>query len=277
MLNESICNHIINNFLEHVFVLNNKREIVFQTEKNNSLFGYTNEEIFEKGFQWLFVHPKFSFDEAIQKAKKYGEYYSTEDFKHKTKKFINTAYRIRYQEDKLTKEQVYIFYIRDNTQQNLIRKDVIKKTLTIENLSKSRKIRDGKINEAIFEILESSSRAMQVTRVNAWVFDDKKTEIQCVGNFDARENKLIPQASVPRTAIPKYFHLFETEKIIIIGDTFNNAKTAELKEIYLKPNNIQYKQYNNEFVPFLSIIDVMMFNSLEEIKTDYMLSCYNFT
>lgn len=227
MVSEPILNLIVNNFLEHVFVLNNKREIVFQTENNSSLFGYTNEEIIEKGFAWLFVHTKFELDEALEKAKKYGEYYNTEDFKHKTKKFINIAYRIRYQEDKITKEPIFIFYIRDNTHQNLMRKDIIKKTLTIENLSKSRKIRDGKINEAIYEILESSSRAMQVTRVNAWVFDDKKTEIQCVGNFDARENKLIPQASVPRIAMPKYFHLFETEKIIITRDVFNESKTAE--------------------------------------------------
>jgi hypothetical protein len=46
--------------------------------------------------------------------------------------------------------------------------------LTIENLAKSRKIRDGQLNEAIYEILESSSRAMQTTRVNAWLFDKKK-------------------------------------------------------------------------------------------------------
>lgn len=35
---------------------------------------------------------------------------------------------------------------------------------------------------------------------------------------------------------------------------------------FLKTGNIQYKQFNNDFVPFLSIIDVMMFNSTEEIK-----------
>jgi hypothetical protein len=35
---------------------------------------------------------------------------------------------------------------------------------------------------------------------------------------------------------------------------------------FLKSNDIKYKQFNNEFVPWLSIIDVMMFNSVEEIK-----------
>lgn len=35
---------------------------------------------------------------------------------------------------------------------------------------------------------------------------------------------------------------------------------------FLKSGNISYKQYDNEFIPWLSIIDVMMFNSKEEIK-----------
>jgi hypothetical protein len=46
-------------------------------------------------------------------------------------------------------------------------------------------------------------------------------------------------------------------------ETFKN-KGLELK--FLKANNITYPQFKNDFVPFLSIIDVMMFNSLEDIK-----------
>ena len=35
---------------------------------------------------------------------------------------------------------------------------------------------------------------------------------------------------------------------------------------FIKSNPIQYKQFNNEFMTWLSIIDVLMFNSKEEIK-----------
>jgi len=35
---------------------------------------------------------------------------------------------------------------------------------------------------------------------------------------------------------------------------------------FIKSNPVQYTQFNNEFVPWLSIIDVMMFNSKEQIK-----------
>jgi hypothetical protein len=35
---------------------------------------------------------------------------------------------------------------------------------------------------------------------------------------------------------------------------------------FIKSNPVQYTQFNNEFVPWLSIIDVMMFNSRDQIK-----------
>lgn len=35
---------------------------------------------------------------------------------------------------------------------------------------------------------------------------------------------------------------------------------------FIKSNPIQYKQFNNEFVPWLSIIDVLMFNTSKQIR-----------
>jgi hypothetical protein len=35
---------------------------------------------------------------------------------------------------------------------------------------------------------------------------------------------------------------------------------------FIKSNPINYKQFNNEFIPWLSIIDVLMFNSKEQIQ-----------
>lgn len=43
-----------------------------------------------------------------------------------------------------------------------------------------------------------------------------------------------------------------------------NKEGIKLK--FLKSGNIEYKQFKNEFIPNLSIIDVMMFNSKEKIK-----------
>ena len=43
-------------------------------------------------------------------------------------------------------------------------------------------------------------------------------------------------------------------------------KASGIELQFLKANPITYQQYGNEFVMFLSIIDVMMFNSVEDIK-----------
>lgn len=39
-----------------------------------------------------------------------------------------------------------------------------------------------------------------------------------------------------------------------------------MKLNFLKTGDMEYKQFSNEFIPNLSIVDVMMFNSKEEIK-----------
>lgn len=43
---------------------------------------------------------------------------------------------------------------------------------------------------------------------------------------------------------------------------------------FLKADNIQYQQYANTFVPFLSIVDVLMFNDLDKVK-DYLSASYS--
>ena len=39
-----------------------------------------------------------------------------------------------------------------------------------------------------------------------------------------------------------------------------------IKLSFLKTNDVKYKQFGDEFIPNLSIIDVMMFNSREKIE-----------
>ena len=65
-------------------------------------------------------------------------------------------------------------------------------------------------------------------------------------------------------------HILSTSKYynVIAGiDLYNKKEFAdhniELK--FLKTNLVSYKQYRNEFVPWLSVLDVMMFNSPAEI------------
>lgn len=48
--------------------------------------------------------------------------------------------------------------------------------------------------------------------------------------------------------------------------SFEDFAEENIKLSFLKSNKIEYKQFKNDFQPFLSIIDVMMFNSKDEVK-----------
>jgi hypothetical protein len=46
----------------------------------------------------------------------------------------------------------------------------------------------------------------------------------------------------------------------------------EMKLDFLEPSITEYEQFNNEFVPGLSIIDVLMFNSISSIKNKLLMN-----
>lgn len=68
----------------------------------------------------------------------------------------------------------------------------------------------------------------------------------------------------------EYYNAIGGQKLYSCQEFHKNG--IELK--FLKTADIIYSQFDNEFIPNLSIIDVMMFNSVEKIKgflTDYSL------
>lgn len=60
----------------------------------------------------------------------------------------------------------------------------------------------------------------------------------------------------------EYYNAIGGQELYSFADFNNN----NIKLNFLKTSNIEYKQYNNEFQPNLSIIDVLMFNSKDEVK-----------
>lgn len=52
----------------------------------------------------------------------------------------------------------------------------------------------------------------------------------------------------------------------------NEFKHEDLDLFFLKANNFQYEQFDHEFIPWLSIIDIVMFNSRKKTK-EYLEAC----
>lgn len=83
---------------------------------------------------------------------------------------------------------------------------------------------------------------------------------------EAMESRLKGEQRVLSTCLA----LGASEYINLPGGTelycVNNFNTHKIKLSFIKPNIFEYPQSGLEFIPSLSIIDVMMFNSIETIR-----------
>jgi len=105
-----------------------------------------------------------------------------------------------------------------------------------------------------------------------------------------KEHLEIPTSFITSSTLP-IDHKFTADKKVIaickarktntylnpIGGTQlylkDDFKDAGIDLHFLKTGEVKYKQFNNDFIPSLSIIDVMMFNSKEVIR-EYLNSFY---
>lgn len=102
--------------------------------------------------------------------------------------------------------------------------------------------------------------------------------IRSIANYLDMNTKIIISSN-----LKKNNELKGTEKVIHIcgllgatdyvnaigGQEMYDYETFEQNGIqlnFLKTDDIIYKQYGNEFVPYLSIVDILMFNSKEQVK-----------
>jgi hypothetical protein len=115
-------------------------------------------------------------------------------------------------------------------------------------------------------------------------FEDKRLSEFIANSFKEIISYLnIETTLIISSQIPKNVLLKGQDKVIEIcknlcADTYLNAigglelydkKEFETKGIvikFLKPYIVPYQQFRNSFVPSLSIIDILMFNSVEEIR-----------
>ncbi len=111
--------------------------------------------------------------------------------------------------------------------------------------------------------------------------------LQCIKNYLHIQTPLLISSSIPINhslkSVDKVIELCKARQASIYinpigGQTLYHKTDFEAHGIHLKflqTNSFNYTQFNNKFVPFLSIIDVMMFNStdiiLELLNTQFNL------
>ncbi len=95
----------------------------------------------------------------------------------------------------------------------------------------------------------------------------KETSTQYKNNNMARQERVIDICLVEKTQ--KYINAINGKELYDENFFLQNG----LEILFIKPKKVKYSQYNNKFIPWLSIIDIMMFNPPSMIKK--MLNQYN--
>ncbi|HEX8607689.1 MAG TPA: PAS domain-containing protein, partial [Pedobacter sp.] len=228
---------LIDNFSEGIIVLDSEYKILFASNVYLQLSGFNADDVIGKPIDIIFPENSDVVKFVLESENRKSSDKLHTAIQGKDKKKIPVRISMTRDRGKDGNEQYFVF-IKDGSQYYRIRKDILRKAVAIEHLSRSRRIRDGKLYEAIFEILQMASRSVNSERVNVWLFNEDHSEIECVGNFDAAENMMVDQENLKRITAPKYFNLFEKEMIITTSDAYNDPVARELLETYLKPNRI---------------------------------------
>lgn len=111
------------------------------------------------------------------------------------------------------------------------------------------------------------------------LFDFIYNSIEKVNNFLGIETKITISSGIEKNnVLHKGVERVKNICKILSADSYLNPiggivlynkidfEKNEIRLNFLKTNNIQYTQFKNDFIPFLSIIDILMFNSKEEVN-----------
>jgi two-component system, cell cycle sensor histidine kinase and response regulator CckA len=108
----------------------------------------------------------------------------------------------------------------------------------LARLARSTVMSEGKLEEALKAITKTAALALEVDRVNVWVFDQKHTKISCIEAYQTNNLNHTLGEEIFADAHPNYFEALKNLRAIAAIDTFNDPRTQELYTTYLSPHGV---------------------------------------
>ena len=87
-------------------------------------------------------------------------------------------------------------------------------------------------------ITERAARTLRSSRANIWLFNEERTAIHCVDNYELRTQVHSDGFILERSLYPKYFAALQEERVIMANDASSDTRTSEFAVSYLVDNNI---------------------------------------
>ena len=135
----------------------------------------------------------------------------------------------------------------------------------IESLSKNVHISEGNVDVMAKEILYNASHFLKISRVNAWLFNENNTKMNCLQAYDRTIDLYYKEKDLLAESYPLYFNHIRRKDIIISLEARKESFNTELLEIYLIPQNI----FSMMEVPILSggkLKGIICFENTEKIR-----------
>jgi PAS domain S-box-containing protein len=117
-------------------------------------------------------------------------------------------------------------------------KDLRQSNEILLQLVESRQFNSENLQVALEAVCEAAVRCARVKRAGIWFFNADRTQMSCRASFDL-DNGYQPPAGILESALyPRYFSALEETRSLAVQDARNDARTSELSDVYLKPENL---------------------------------------
>src|SRR5215467_7750608 len=107
----------------------------------------------------------------------------------------------------------------------------------LARLARSTVMEDGDLSGVLRAIAEAAAAALQVERVNVWMFDRERTRIRCIQAYERGANRHTQGDEILASVAPAYFAALAELRTVAAFDALNDPRTRELAG-YLQPRGI---------------------------------------
>jgi two-component sensor histidine kinase len=108
----------------------------------------------------------------------------------------------------------------------------------LDNISKIHFLDRDEIETIMLDLAKKIIVALRIERMSVWLFNQEKTELVSIGEYDSRTNLFSKNSILRKDNYPIYFKALNANKVIYAEDIYNHPDTAEFKKNYAKSNDI---------------------------------------
>lgn len=106
------------------------------------------------------------------------------------------------------------------------------------DLARESTISGGDLKGALTVISEKAAQALNCKRIGVWFLDDAGTSLRCAHVFSHGKHSTGEGEVIDKRRSPTLFHSIHETRTYAVSDVATDARIAELRQEYLKPNGV---------------------------------------